>query len=186
MTKQSDDDTGGSTDLECEDTIELEFSAEQMLALSRAEAAVRSNPYPVPSPAKSLANAPKDQRGAWPAIILLILAASVLSGGIAYLATTPAQPLPLDADTGERPAALQNTAPPSADNTPVRFTNPFDVTEVFEFPLGTSATEVRQAVANLLLQRAQARQNSLSKFTRERRKAAEVAPVTNTSLAKRS
>ena len=46
--------------------------------------------------------------------------------------------------------------PPQA--IPVRFRNPFDTSEVFEFPPGTSETEARDAVADLLLKRAQQRQ----------------------------
>jgi hypothetical protein len=182
MTKQLDGNSGGFTDAEC-DTIELELSAEQMLALSRADAPLRPNPLAV----SSLPIEPKDQRGAWPAVILVVAAVSVLSGGIAYFATTPAQPVPVDGNNVVRTATPETTAPHSADNAPVRFANPFDATEIFEFPSGTSDTEARQAVADLLLQRAHDRQNSSSKITRQRRKTAgQVAPVTTTSLAQRS
>jgi hypothetical protein len=160
MTKQLDGNTGGFTDAECDDTVELELSAEQMLALSRADATLRSNPLAVSSAEKSLPNVPKDQRGGWPAVILLIVAVSVLSGGIAYLATTPAQPVHVDGNTVVRTATPETTAPRSSDNASVRFANPFDATEIFEFPSGTSDTEARQAVADLLLQRAHDRQNS--------------------------
>lgn len=44
--------------------------------------------------------------------------------------------------------------------TPVRFANPFDSSEIFEFPPGTSYSEARDAVAALLLKRAQGRQTS--------------------------
>jgi hypothetical protein len=187
MTKQLGDNTGGFTDAQCDDTIELELSAEQMLTLSRADAAIRSNPLAVPSAQKSLSNVPEDQRGAWPAVILPIAAISVLSGGVAYLATTPAQFVHVGGNAVVGSAASKTTAPPSADNAPVRFTNPFDATEVFQFPSGTSDTEARQAVADLLLQRAHDRHNSSSKITHQRRKTAgQVAPVTTTSLAKRS
>jgi hypothetical protein len=43
---------------------------------------------------------------------------------------------------------------------PVRFRNPFDANEVFEFPPGTSYTEARDAVAAKLLKRAQERQTA--------------------------
>ena len=187
MTKQLDGNTGGIADSECEDTIELELGEEQMSALSRADAAIRSNPLAVPSAQKSLSNVPEDHRGAWPGIILPIAAISVLSGGIAYLAVTPAQPAHVDGNAVVASTAPETTAPPSADNAPVRFTNPFDATEIFQFPSGTSDAEARQAVADLLLQRAHDRQNSSSKITHQRRKTAgQVAPVTTTGLAKRS
>lgn len=187
MTEQLGSNTGGFTDVECDDTIELELSAEQVLTLSRADAAIRANPPAVPPQRKSLSNAPESRRDAWPAVILAIVGISVLSGGIAYLATIPAQPVHVGANAVIAMAARDTTAPPSADNAPVRFTNPFDASEVFQFPSGTSDMEARQAVAGLLLQRAHDRQNSVSKIARQRRKTAgQVAPVTTTSLAKRS
>jgi hypothetical protein len=172
---------------ECEDTIELELSEEQMLPLSRADAAIRSNLLPVPSTEKSFSDAPKDERDAWPAVILRISVVSVLSGGIAYLATTPAQPVYVGANAVIRPVTAETATALSADKAPVRFTNPFDATEVFEFPSGTSETEARQAVADLLVQRAHDRQNSSSKTTRQRGKTpGQNAPLTTASLAQRS
>lgn len=187
MTKPLDSNTAGSTDAQCGDTIELELSAEQVLALSRADTAIQSNPLPVTSAEKSLPDVPRDQRGARAAVALGIAAASVLLGGLAYLATTRARPVHVGANTVARSAARETPAPPSADIAPVRFINPFDATEVFEFPTGTTETQARHAVADLLLQRARDRQNSSSKVTRQRRKAAgQVTPVTTTSLAQRS
>ena len=46
------------------------------------------------------------------------------------------------------PAAL------SADSEPMRIKNPFDQTEAFEFPPGTSEAEAREAVTKLLMERA--------------------------------
>ncbi|MET0533154.1 MAG: hypothetical protein ABW171_02930 [Steroidobacter sp.] len=43
---------------------------------------------------------------------------------------------------------------------PVRFANPFDKAEVFEFPAGTSENEAREAVAALLMERANSRQKT--------------------------
>lgn len=40
---------------------------------------------------------------------------------------------------------------------PVQYRNPFDRSEVFEFPAGTSRDDARKAVAEILLQRAQER-----------------------------
>jgi hypothetical protein len=41
----------------------------------------------------------------------------------------------------------------------VQVRNPFDATEVFEFPAGTTRTQAREAVAELLLQRAHDRRS---------------------------
>jgi hypothetical protein len=51
------------------------------------------------------------------------------------------------------PAAISEPVP-----SPVRFRNPFDRTEIFEFPAGTSPAEARDKVADLLMKRAQERQ----------------------------
>ena len=50
--------------------------------------------------------------------------------------------------------------PALAEQPPVRFANPFDKSEVFEFPAGTTRTQARAVVADLLLQRAMERQQS--------------------------
>ncbi|HUI59966.1 MAG TPA: hypothetical protein VLX90_07075 [Steroidobacteraceae bacterium] len=56
--------------------------------------------------------------------------------------------------------ALPPPAPapqPAPQEPPVQFRNPFDRSEVFEFPPGTSRAEARQAVAEVLMQRARDR-----------------------------
>jgi hypothetical protein len=121
--------------------------------------------------------------GTWPAIILYISVASALSGAFVYLATSPAKPVVAAAKTiVHRAVPRAAPAPPVADDPPtppVQFANPFDPSEIFEFPAGTSETEAKQAVADMLLQRARDRQSSLSKITHGRRRTASlVVPVT--------
>jgi hypothetical protein len=65
-------------------------------------------------------------------------------------------PAPPPAQPGDR-ATLPGEEP--AQPVPVKFTNPFDANEVFEFPPGTSETEARDAVASMLLERARERRN---------------------------
>ena len=170
MTKQLNSKTGGVAAEEGDDTIEIELSADQVLMLSRADTAIRSNSLPVPSATKSLSNLPEGQRGGWPAVILLISVTTILSGGIAYLGTSPARPVNFVVDAVVPLAAPDSPAPASVDNTAVRFTNPFDGSEVFEFPSGTSQAEVQQAVADLLLKRAHERQSFWSKTARQPKK----------------
>jgi len=97
----------------------------------------------------------------WPAIAIQIAVATIFSGVIAYVATNPEQLVQaqtavgkVDAPTPARPA------PPAVPDEPVQVqvTNPFDKTEVFNFPAGTSETDAQLAVARLLMQRAQERQ----------------------------
>jgi len=160
MTNSLEGNRAGVTDTECENTIELELSAEQMSMLARADTSIQSNQLPVQSVEKSLPSAPKVTRGVNVAVVLGIAAATVLSGGIAFLAKTRGQPVPVRANRVTRSPVAENPNPPSADNAPVLFTNPFDSTEVFELPPGTSKSEARHAVADLLLQRARDRRNS--------------------------
>jgi hypothetical protein len=55
------------------------------------------------------------------------------------------------------PAPVESPPPPVAEAQPLRFKNPFDKSEVFEFPPGTTPEEARASVADLLMQRAQDR-----------------------------
>jgi hypothetical protein len=62
------------------------------------------------------------------------------------------------------------TLPAEAPQPPVRFRNPFDASEVFEFPPGTSDDSARELVAAMLLQRARDRhatQMATQKATQE-------------------
>ena len=120
-----------------------------------------------------------------------------LLGGLAYLATARARhPVPVVADSGVRrtagpevPTSAPALAPvPSATpDVPVRFKNPFDASEVFEFPAGTSQTEVRSAVAELLAQRARERQSLFVKRPRRNTKTPDRnASVTASRVSPRS
>jgi len=54
---------------------------------------------------------------------------------------------------------LSNSGPRagSSEDSPRRFANPFDTTEVFEFPAGTTEDDARQSVAEILFERARER-----------------------------
>jgi hypothetical protein len=74
-------------------------------------------------------------------------------------ATAPStQPTPpvSEPDTPEALAASDQAAAQSPAE-PLRVKNPFDHSEVFEFPAGTSLKEARQSVADILMQRAHER-----------------------------
>lgn len=49
------------------------------------------------------------------------------------------------------------TEPSAVEDLPTLFTNPFDASEVFEFPPGTTQDAARESVAETLLQRARER-----------------------------
>lgn len=88
-----------------------------------------------------------------------------------YWLATPGGPAPL----ARRLTAAEVVVPrasagtvqaqvPPEESLPVYFRNPFDATEVFEFPPGTSQAEARDAVADLLLKRARERLSALDRL----------------------
>ncbi len=101
-----------------------------------------------------------------------VAVASALLTAVTYFAMTrTVQPAPIAASVVSSPPAPAIVAPPPslpppppAPSTepaePVRFANPFDRKEVFEFPAGTSKADAREAVAELLYERAQERRES--------------------------
>jgi hypothetical protein len=161
----------GSTENVDEDTIELMLSPEQMRVLSRAATADAAGPAAPASPPQASVRRAVSNEGAgpniatqprhWPAGgvaavvgVIVVFGTLVALGAIAqrtserkHLATAVPAPTPVAAT----PVAPQ---PPPAPGEPVRFKNPFDHSEVFEFPPGTSPAEARQAVAELLMERA--------------------------------
>ena len=86
------------------------------------------------------------------------LAVAVLGIAVASLWPASAAPPPVSAATSVTPlAAAAPAGPAEPQATPVRIKNAFDATEVFEFPQGTTQSEAREAVGELLLSRARDR-----------------------------
>jgi len=133
-----------------------------------------------------------DARGSsdWPAIAIQIAVATIFSGVIAYVATNPEQLVQAQAAIGKvdapAPARPAESAPPPAapdEAVQVQVTNPFDKTEVFDFPPGTSETDAQLAVARILMQRAQERQSLWARSDhRLKRRANHFQPVTSADL----
>ena len=91
--------------------------------------------------------------------------------GIAYVRQIGDEPIQVAQKVDPEPARVaQERAPtaPSADSETMRITNPFDRTEAFEFPPGTSKAEAREAVAKLLAERAHDRLPLLAEASRRR------------------
>ena len=182
-----------------EDTIELELSPSDLLALSRplevrhaavppadirptaaeptfAQPPSAERPSAQPPSAKATlaepasadessyaGDAPRINR--WPLAritgVLGIAAAVIAIGSAAHrpAARAPSPPAVALKTSGSAPAAVLPAA--ESAGPPVRFKNPFDPSEVFEFPPGTSKAEARQWVANVLLERARDRHPQL-------------------------
>ncbi|MEJ1963400.1 MAG: hypothetical protein WDO56_18335 [Gammaproteobacteria bacterium] len=88
-----------------------------------------------------------------------IAIATASLGGVAYIAANHPQTMPVLAKEAPPIATAATPIEPQAQSAPVTFRNPFDASEVFEFPPGTPQPEARRKVAELLSQRAQERQN---------------------------
>ena len=133
-------------------TIELALTEEDLLALSRAAEAERPETSPGRAGRIVTGDYPRDQSvrsRRWPQIIGSSLLGIVISVALGIVA--------------HRISMVTITAPSGAEqsaesvDSPVRFSNPFDASEAFEFPPGTSDEQARQSVAAILLQRARDR-----------------------------
>ena len=91
--------------------------------------------------------------------------------GIAWVRQIGEEPIQVAQRVDPKPARVgEERAPtaPSADSEAMRIKNPFDRTEAFEFPPGTTEAEAREAVAKLLMERAHGRLPLLAEASRHR------------------
>jgi hypothetical protein len=138
--------------LEADDTIEIALTAEDTLALSQAaeerqDVAILGRSPSAPSAYLRQQYLRSDR---WP----LVLPASLLGMAIGVALGVAADRI-YTVRIETPPTA---TLPAESPGPPVRFRNPFDASEVFEFPPGTSDDSARESVAAMLLQRARDRQ----------------------------
>jgi hypothetical protein len=163
-----------------EESAEIELSADELLDLSRAHPVAQSPSVPrVERPNECLVSTPpaaKRVTKIWHSPLVLASVGSVLL--LATIATLrfetaaaslqtelPSAAAEVDAeDALEAPSEVQDT-------TPVRIRNPFDKSEVFEFPSGTSEQQAHDAVADMLLKRAMDRQAEYDARRAKRRRA---------------
>ena len=159
-----------------DETIELELTAEEMLLLSQAAevaepvapaqisavtARGRQSPW-LASPSPIGISASSRARRWHPAPLVKMMGAIIAYVALAWwgasqLAGQPQPPVTAAARPAivvPQPASMTSSAKPA-----IRVINPFDATEVFEFPAGTSNDEGREKVAQILLQRAHERQS---------------------------
>lgn len=148
--------------LDLEPAVEAEMDAQELLALA-----------PVPSMHSPLPRARTTKSGASDASVarativrspLIILCGIAVAGTIAAAAlydsgthTAPRTSAVIAPRVSPPPAQVATVVAPEAPRY-VKLVNPFDATEVFEFPPGTSKRDARDAMATLLLKRAAERQ----------------------------
>lgn len=163
-----------------DETIELELTPDQLRHLSRAAAeaaeaqeavaaqfpavAIRE-PEPTPfTPPQPLLTpgAPSRVRRWQPLALAKIAAATITYVAFAWWSASQlaARPQPQPVAVATHPTPIPAPAMAAASSAPaVHFVNPFDKKEVFEFPAGTTPAESRDKVAQILLERAHARQS---------------------------
>ena len=147
-----------------EDTIDLELTGEQGLALSRAAEAARGTARPDESgpvlPVPEHENSTFRRTARIDFVCNVIFGVAVLGIFVAFLWPASARHPPAPAVTSAAPLAEVvpvPAGPAEPQGAPVRVENAFDATEVFEFPHGTTESEAREAVAERLLSRARDR-----------------------------
>ena len=165
-------ESGGTLSIELDPQALLELSSPRAAESPRAPADTGATALPIatrePPPARtaSTASAPRAHRAlarSWLGVAMLSAAVVGGIGAHRLLGVKPATPgqvsqrVPGPA-TSAAAAAATMLARSSAPPPPVRFANPFDRSEVFEFPAGTSRDEARARVAAVLTQRAAERQ----------------------------
>jgi hypothetical protein len=131
-----------------EDTVDLQLTPEQILELSQAAetAAVEDKP-------------PSRFHHWHQPLIAKLAAGTIATAALAWWCGTQLAGHPSPAVAATVPGVPRPVLISDAANQAVRIVNPFDATEVFEFPAGTSAADSREQVAQILLQRARQRQS---------------------------
>jgi hypothetical protein len=149
--------SGGADRIPGEDTVELELTAAEQLELARAHAAALGSPKTSPDkPGYDTFIYARTRRVDVAGTITfaaLVCGATAAMGWHALLREPVAREAAATAFV-TRPAPIVRAQPRPAV---VQVVNPFDATEVFELPAQTSEAEAREAIADLLLQRARER-----------------------------
>lgn len=139
-----------------ETDTEIELSAQDLLALSDLAHVEEHATSSVLQPSKPTQSAAPHKLG-----LPLLLIAAVVVVGTTYVVTTSDGANHFAANNSQQIAQPEGPAPQQfAESEPVRFANPFDADEVFEFPPGTTEAQARDVVADVLLKRAISRQKT--------------------------
>jgi hypothetical protein len=139
-----------------ETDAEIELSAQELLALSAQKHVDEHATSSAEQPSSAAKSASPQKLG-----LPLSLIAAVTVVGTTYVVTSSDGANQSTANALQPIAEAEWPAPQQfAEGKPVRFANPFDAEEVFEFPAGTTESQARDAVADVLLKRALSRQKS--------------------------
>jgi hypothetical protein len=161
-----------------EDTLEIQLSPEDLLGLLRASdmaqlAAANATPILTPTAPPAAPARTRLQRGSVKSIghaswrpVRQWSGAAVCYGIFILFAwwgssvmVGPQNPSATVMKSANAAVAAQPMSASTLQAPAVRIANPFDATEVFEFPAGTSDADSRAKVADMLLQRARERRS---------------------------
>jgi hypothetical protein len=138
------------------DTVELELTAAQQLELSQAANAAARPPEMVTGKigydSFVCRRTERIDFVCTLTFVMLVLGITAATGWRALVGQPTALAVAIAVPVAPAPAANAQPRGPV-----VQVINPFDATEVFEFPAGTAESEARNATAELLLQRARER-----------------------------
>jgi hypothetical protein len=144
--------SGGDT---AEDTVELELTAAEQLALAEASEAAMGGPVVRADPGYDTFVYTRTRRADLVGTITFAAVVCAITAAVGWHA------LSAEPDAVATPAATvvapRVPVPAPRVASVVQVPNPFDATEVFELPAETSEADARSAIAELLLQRAQER-----------------------------
>jgi hypothetical protein len=166
--------------------IEIELTPEQtevlVQAAARRQGTSELEPLPIEAPidplplplrksigSKQQSRKPLRTGGVGQLVRVLLYVGLVV--GIVYVRQIGEEPIQVaqKVDSKATPVGEERAAMvPSADSEAMLIKNPFDRTEAFEFPPGTSKAEAREAVAKLLMERAHDRLPLLAESSRRR------------------
>jgi hypothetical protein len=153
--------TAGPTHDSSDDTIELELTGEQEVALSRAAEAAGATAHPNESDSvfsPECENVVSRRTARIDFVCNVTFAVAVLGIATVFLWPASDRHPPAPPVTSAAPLAeVAAAGPAEPQGAPVRIKNAFDATELFEFPHGTTESEAREVVADLLLSRARDR-----------------------------
>ena len=139
---------------------EVELSAQELLALSgpcNSNKQASAPPQPTQTTKTEATTRASTRPSKVTSRVYGLIAMTVGSVGALYVVGAPS-----DVERQSRNIQPSQSQPPAlvakSEHKAVLFKNPFDANEVFEFPAGTSEAEARDAVAEILMERAMERQ----------------------------
>jgi hypothetical protein len=146
-------------ELSAQDLLELSVSGENKARAQEPPEKITAAPAVPSAPAFQKRAASKAvRRNVWPARIAASVMFAVGAMGALYFVMASDDGASRSMAQGQAPQSQLPAVVPKSEVEPVLFANPFDAKEVFEFPAGTSEAEARDAVAEILMERAMKRQ----------------------------